>query len=128
MAYQRKTAGPNLTDTKTRLTAMKTIDKDKKKVVNYGEDDKPFSSVEVEAEIEAQEKRINDYNDLLNQCDALGNAIKAGEKLLGTFKTRVLAGASSKFGPDANEVEQLGGTRRSERAKPVRKPKAVPGA
>ena len=126
MAYKRQTAGPNLTETKTRLTAMKTIDEDKKKVINYGEDDKPFSSVEVEAEIVAQEQRISDYNGLLDRCDALGNALRAGEKLLGTFKTRVLKGAASKFGGDANEVEQLGGTRQSERAKPVRRPKAAP--
>lgn len=128
MAYQRKTAGSNLVSTKTRLTAMLTIDKNKKKVINYGEDDKPLSAVEVAAEIAAQEKRIADYNALLDPCDSLGNAIKAGDKLLGTFKARVLKGASSKFGEDADEVEQLGGTRQSERARPVRKPKTTPGS
>ena len=129
MAYKRQTDGPRLEEAKRRLTAMQTIDKAKKKVINYGEDDAPLSSVEVAAEVTAQSDRISAYNGLLDQCDALLNDLRAGEKRLGTMNTRVLAGAKSKFGPDATEVEQVGGTRQSERAKPVRKPKpAAPGA
>lgn len=123
MAYQRQSDGPRLTESKRRLTAMQTIDKAKKKVINYGEDDAPLSSVEVAAEVKAQSDRINAYNTLLDQCDALGNDLRDGEKRLGTMNTRVLAGGKSKFGPDATEVEQLGGTRQSERAKPARPPK-----
>ena len=128
MAYRRQTDGPRLEEAKRRLASMLTIDKVRKKVINYGEDDSPLSSVEVAAEIKAQSDRIVAYNGLLDQCDALGNELRGGEKRLGTLNLRVLAGGKSKFGPDANEVEQLGGTRTSERAKPVRKPKAAPGA
>jgi hypothetical protein len=38
--------------------------------------------------------------------------------------TRALSGIRGYFGPDSDEYEQAGGTRTSERKKPVRKPKA----
>jgi hypothetical protein len=35
----------------------------------------------------------------------------------------MLAGVSSKFGKNSDEYEKAGGTKKSERKKPVRKPK-----
>ena len=39
---------------------------------------------------------------------------------------RALDGVASKYGKNSNEYEQAGGTRKSERKRPVRKPKAKP--
>jgi len=47
----------------------------------------------------------------------------AEEKKLNDMCTIVLAAAVSEFGDDSDEYEQLGGTRKSDRKKPVRKPK-----
>ena len=49
----------------------------------------------------------------------------AKEKKLSEMCTKVLSGAVSEFGDDSDEYEQLGGTRKSDRKKPVRKPKAI---
>ncbi len=121
MAFKRIKAGPNLTESKKRLGAVKSINKKKGRSIDYGDEENPLDAETVEAEVTAQEKRINDYNALLDQIDSLGNAIEAGEKRLGTINNRLLSGARSKFGVDADEVEQLGGTRQSERKKAVRK-------
>jgi hypothetical protein len=51
--------------------------------------------------------------------------VAAGEMALAEMNEAVLAGARAKFGRDANEVEQTGGVRLSERARPVRTAKAA---
>ena len=66
---------------------------------------------------------IGTYNGLLTQADGLGNKIGDGETSLNEDSARVLLSAQGKFGRDSNEVEQLGGTRKSERAKPAAKAK-----
>jgi hypothetical protein len=46
-------------------------------------------------------------------------------KSLNDLNTRVRSGVRGVFGPDSGEYEQVGGTRRSERKSPTRKPKPV---
>jgi len=45
------------------------------------------------------------------------------EKKFCEIYTIILVAAVSEFGDDSDEYEQLGGTRKSDRKKPVRKPK-----
>ena len=53
------------------------------------------------------------------------NKVAAGETALAEMNAAALAGAREKFGRDASEVEQTGGVRLSERARPVRVAKAA---
>ena len=83
---------------------------------------KDFTTATFEAEITKLEQRetalqkhrqdevplLNDRNDQL--------------KAVRTATTRARSGVKGYFGPDSSEYEQVGGTRASERKKPVRKP------
>jgi hypothetical protein len=58
---------------------------------------------------------------LRSQLDALLNQRNAHNATLTGLTTRALSGIRGFFGPDSNEYEQAGGTRKSERKKPTRK-------
>ena len=55
---------------------------------------------------------------LKNKRDALASE-------LSELVTRTKSGFRAIYGPDSTQYEQAGGTRKSERAKPTRKPKAT---
>ena len=75
------------------------------------------------AQIELVELKRGEYNKALKAADELSNDIDAEEKILGEMSKKVLSTAVGIFGEDTDEYEQLGGTRKSDRKKPVRKPK-----
>ncbi len=125
MAFKKKEKSGAVDVAQTRLAAMKEIDNKKGRTIEYGDTDNSCTAVTLAAKIKAVTDDIETYNGLLSQADALGNAIEAGEKGLSEDAARVLLGAQSKFGRDSNEVEQLGGTRQSERAKPAAKKAAA---
>jgi hypothetical protein len=60
---------------------------------------------------------------LRSQLSALINARDAKNATLTELTTRALSGIRGFFGPDSDEYEQAGGTRKSERKKPTRKTK-----
>lgn len=123
MAYKGKEKSSAVEAARARLTGMKQVDAARGRVINYGDEDKPCTVATLEPEIKAVEDNITRYNGLLVQADALKNQIEAGEAALLEDSARVLASAQGKFGRDSTEVEQLGGVRTSERARPVRKAK-----
>ena len=63
------------------------------------------------------ETKRRELTALINQRDAANATLK-------NMTTRALSGIRGFFGPDSDEYELAGGTRTSERKKPVRKPKA----
>ena len=69
---------------------------------------------------------LDAYNQNLSDADALMNNVEAAEKTLSDFSEVMLEAVGTKYGHDSNEYEMAGGTRKSERKRPVRKPK--PGA
>ena len=121
MAYKTKDKSAAVELAKVRLTGMKQIDAARGKVIDYGVEGDPITSATLDAKIKAAEADISDYNGLLTRADALKNSIEAAEALLEDQCTRVLASGRGKFGTNSSELEQLGGKRASERAKPVRK-------
>ncbi len=125
MAFKERVASKAVKRANDKLIAMTEIDAKKEKVVNYGGDGNALSSVEMKAQIDLCTSLNSQYNQLLKQADALSNQIDAEEDKLNSMCTKVLAGAVAAFGEDANEIEQLGGTRKSERKKPVRKQQAA---
>jgi len=84
----------------------------------------PLIDAEIAAQIAVVESKRSDYNKALKAADEQSNIMDAEEKKLNDMCTIVLASAVSEFGDDSDEYEQLGGTRKSDRKKPVRKPKA----
>ena len=81
------------------------------------------SVAEGTASIAAAAKTLSDYNKVLKTADDLLNQLKGQEKALGTWSARALNGVKFKFGDDSSQYEMAGGVRKSERKKPVRKPK-----
>ena len=78
-----------------------------------------------QAAITALQGKLDKYNNLLSEVDALNNDILAGEKAMAALSERMLNGVGVKFGKDSNEYEMAGGVRKSERKKPTRKPKTA---
>ena len=72
--------------------------------------------------------KLDDYNQTLSLVDEKYNLLLASEKSLQDLSERVLAGVAARFGKDSGEYEQAGGTRKSERKQPARKPVAAPTA
>ena len=126
MAFKKREKSATVDAAQTRLAAMKAIDQAQGAVVNYGTAKLPCTSTTVGAQSVKIEADIEKYNGLLAQADELGNSISQAEKVLNDDLSRVLMGARAQFGLDSNEVEQLGGTRKSERAKRTVKPAPAP--
>ncbi|MCK9424603.1 MAG: hypothetical protein M0Q21_01035 [Ignavibacteriaceae bacterium] len=124
MAYREKTKSPVVEKAESRLNGMQVVDGKQEAPVNYGNSKTPLTVAEMTAQIALVESKRGDYNRALKAADELSNDIDAEEKKLSEMSTKVLSGAVSEFGEDSDEYEQLGGTKKSDRKKPVRKPKA----
>jgi peptidoglycan hydrolase CwlO-like protein len=84
------------------------------------------SHVEYQKAISALTGLQGQIDDLRSQLDDLLNKRNDAAKSLSQLNTRALSAIRGIFGPDSSEYEAAGGTRASERKKPVRtaKPKA----
>lgn len=74
-----------------------------------------------EAAANETQNNLNDYNQLLSRVDEAYNKFLASEKELADWSEAMLIGVANKYGKNSNEYEMAGGTRKSERKKPVRK-------
>lgn len=74
-------------------------------------------------------KAVTDLNaeigDLRHQLDGLLDDRDDAAVVLNGYNTRALSAIRGIFGPDSSEYDQAGGTRTSERKKPVRKAKEL---
>lgn len=113
---RRKRSSATLDNARKRLAGLKSIqDKDQ-----LG----PRLSVETyEQRIIAFAAKLSEYNGMLSLLDQLLNELQRDERELQGETARMLAGVGAHFGPDSSEYEQVGGTRKSERKRPVRKAK-----
>jgi hypothetical protein len=62
------------------------------------------------------------HQQLAAQMDDSSNRFDAQEALMNDWNRRVLSAVEAQYGPDSSEYEIAGGTRKSERKKPARKP------
>lgn len=76
-----------------------------------------------EGKVEGTRAALGDYNTALAKADAAKNRFEAAERELADWNDRMLGGVVSRFGKDSDEYEKAGGTRKSERKRPVRQPK-----
>jgi hypothetical protein len=65
--------------------------------------------------------KLEAYNSALSTVDELGNQIRSEEKKVKDLSERMLVGVAAKYGKDSDEYEKAGGTRKSERKRPVRR-------
>lgn len=78
-----------------------------------------------DGKIKVFSENLKAYNALVAKVDDDGTKLDAMEKDLIEYGTRMLSGVGSKYGFDSEEYGQAGGTPRSERKRPVRKPKST---
>jgi len=97
-----------------RLSGLKSITPKP----NYG----PALDVDqYEQEIEAHSAKLDGYNDTLSHLDRLQNELEEQGDALNEKNRRMLAATGAHYGPDSNEYEAVGGTRKSDRKRPARK-------
>ena len=75
------------------------------------------------AKLDATKTENYTYNTMKSAIDGQLDKVEALEKDLDTMSVNMLAGVRIKHGEDSPEYEMAGGTRRSDRKKPVRKAK-----
>lgn len=117
MALRKRNPSSKVTKAEIRLDAMKKMDTQHERIINYGGDHNPLTKTEMSNQIEVCKTMINEYNHILENADKKSLEIKLAEEKLGDYYTRVLAGGKSIFGVDSDEIASLGGTKKSERKK-----------
>lgn len=116
MARTKKAASAKVEAAQKRLSGMRSIDS----ALDLGEG---VSVLTVEASIKSVMNLISEYNTMLSAVDAKANEIDEQIKAMNALSERALKGTGFKFGYDSSEYEMVGGTRKSERKRPTRKPK-----
>ena len=115
MARQKRTSA-SVKFAQTRLAALTSIS-----------DPLDLGNGKTSAAYAAKIKTANDANDVYNTqlsvLDGMLDDAEAADKLLDAESVVMLAAVAVKFGKDSAEYEKAGGTRTSERKRPVRKPK-----
>lgn len=121
MALRKRKTSRIIERAKRRLAAAEQIEIKHQSIIEYSGGDKLLTKKEFSEKILDCEGLINDYNLKLEEADSIGQKIAESEAELSDMHTAILAGAKSRFGLDSDEVKMLGGTRKSDRKKPVRK-------
>ena len=75
------------------------------------------------AKLKATKTENDSYNTMKSALDGQLDKVEKLEKELDTMSVNMLAGVAIKHGRDSAEYEMAGGTRASDRKRPVRKPK-----
>lgn len=121
MAYRKRTVSKQEQTALIRLNAIKNFDELNKTVINYGSSGKDLDSGIYQIQIGKCKELRDEINTSLEKIDGMLNELKKEVKKLSNMNTEILSGIRSKFGVDSNEYEQAGGTRQSERKRPVKK-------
>ncbi|MFA6979322.1 MAG: hypothetical protein WC209_08375 [Ignavibacteriaceae bacterium] len=121
MSFKKRETSKTVERGKSRITGMETIDKNKGKVINYGGDEIVLTKVEMQTQVDLCEAIRKEYNQALEAADIISNRLAAEEAKLKTMCNKILSSAKGKFDGNADEIEILGGTRTSDRKKPVKK-------
>jgi len=75
--------------------------------------------------VQAAQAALDHYNGLLTQADLESDQFDDLEAELKDLSERMLTGVATEYGKNSPEYEAAGGVRKSERKKPVRKPKTA---
>lgn len=116
MARRRKQETEEMRELKQKIAGMRSID------VNF-DAGSGVTLVQAETILGDAEGALGDYNEEIARCDEKDNVFKDKVKIIRAFNKKVLPATGLKYGTDSSQYEQMGGTRESERKKPVRKAK-----
>ena len=94
-----------------RLAGLKSIDP----LPDFGGD---LTVPKFEAEINGYNADQEAYNQAIANLDEMKNRLDARERKVQDIDTRFLSAIRAKHGPDSDEYEKAGGTRRSDRKRP----------
>jgi len=114
MARLKKSINKDIQKAQQRLDGMTAINP----TLDLGEG---VSVVALKATIDLIVSLIAQYNAILSQADDLLNQIVGAGINMNEMSNRAFDGVKFKFGADSSEYEMMGGVRKSERKKPVRK-------
>ena len=117
MSFKKRETSAIVNKANIRLSGMKEIDKTRGKTIEYGGEDNVVTSETVENQIKKINANMDRYNRVLQEADGLSNDLQLDERKLNEMLVSVLSSGKSKFGADSNEIEKLGGTRKSDRKK-----------
>lgn len=112
MARAKKTS-KMIEDAKMRLAGLKSIDAN----LDLGNG---ITVKNYEKKISDTDTSLETYNTTLSLVDEQKNIFETNEKDLKDYHERILLGVGSKFGKNSVEYEKAGGTKKSERRKPVK--------
>ncbi|WP_218079706.1 hypothetical protein [Anthocerotibacter panamensis] len=118
MAFKKR-GSKDLEKAQTRATGLASIDP----ALDLGDG---MTLAAYTALITEMRGQLEKYNIALANIDEIGNTVDALEKRLADYSERMLAGITLKYGKDSSQYEKAGGIRKSERKRPVRKPKTTP--
>jgi hypothetical protein len=114
--FMRKKRSPvGLEKATQRLAGLKSIGDD----LVFGKD---ASLLLYEGTIAELRAKVNDYNTTLSGLDEKLALIKKLESELADLSERMLTGVAAQYGKDSDEYLKAGGTKKSERKQPKRKP------
>ena len=123
MSRQKRTS--TVSDTaRQRLAGLKSINP----APDFGAN---LTAAGYEADINAFSNKLDSYNERLAGLDPFQNEIDELEVFLREKSARILAATEGHYGPDSDEYEQVGGTRKSDRKRPgprKAKPRAAQSA
>ncbi|MES2731070.1 MAG: hypothetical protein V4714_04950 [Bacteroidota bacterium] len=115
MAFRKKTS--SIVDAaRKRLSGLKTIEVG----LDFGNG---LSNMGMEGKIAELDAKLELYNSKLSEADEARNVFEEKEKEVQDFYKRMLSGVGTRYGYDSNQYEMAGGTRESDRKKPVSKKK-----
>ena len=114
MSRQRRTIPREVESAQQRVNGLVSIEE----ALDLG------NGVSVEAlraAIRAVMDEVSEYNTMISNADEKSNRVDALVDALNDLTSRTLKGVESRYGKDSNEYEKAGGTRKSDRKRPVRK-------
>jgi hypothetical protein len=71
--------------------------------------------------IDSLRSQLVSYNESLSMIDRAAGTVQNTEQQLRTLSERMLIAVAAKYGKDSYEYEMAGGTRKSERKRPIRR-------
>lgn len=113
MSYRKRQISPEVAKANQRRDGIRSIEKDID--LGNGLTEAAYSEL-----INLVEKQTEAYNTQLSVLDGMLTHLEQSEKELAAFSKRMLNAVGTKFGYNSVEYEKAGGTRDSERKRPVK--------
>jgi ElaB/YqjD/DUF883 family membrane-anchored ribosome-binding protein len=123
MAYKKRSESGTEMKAQVKLIALKNFDNANGSVINYASSGKNQTSADYEQKLNDCKTLRDDLNTLLDTADEKVSSLNKEVKELKKMSSKFLSAVKSRFGEDSTEYDQMGGTKMSDRKRPLRKKK-----